>query len=301
MDRRAGEVGFCGQTSEMKIGWAGLHFGEEPPISGRRGSGTVFFTGCTLGCAFCQNYQLSRDSVGRTVTPADFEQIVRRLHGAGAENLSLVTATQFVPGILETLRDPDVRSLSGPVVWNCSGFERTETVADLNAFVDIYLPDLKTLDGDLSHELFGVRRYPEIAEQAVRAMVEAKPLQFSGELLTQGVIVRHLVVPGAVECTRDVLRWFSSYVSGRALLSLMFQYTPVPQLRRWVPAGRERSLSRQISEEEYEHVLGLLEEYSIEDGYVQDREPDSNWLPDFTKPNPFPAGTARGIWPHDGP
>ncbi len=284
-------VGFCAQTDEMRIAWAGIHCGEEPPISGGGGSGTVFFSGCTLGCRFCQNYQISNGVVGYAVTEAELAGIFLDLKQAGAENINLVTGTQFAPGIVMALSRCGFEQLGVPVVWNSSGFETLETLALLSPAVDVYLADMKTLNETLSHEIFRFRHYPAYAQAAIEAMVADKQLTFKGDLLQRGVVVRHLVLPGKLDCTHAVIRWFATKLSGRALLSAMFQYTPVLRFEQL-----DHSFSRHVDEHEYEQVLFWLDEYGIEDGYVQDITADADWLPDFTKLNPFPAGAARTVW-----
>jgi len=280
----------------MRAACACLHFGEEPPITGSGGSGTIFFTGCTLKCSFCQNWQVSRCGEGGELSEDDLAGIYLRLQEQGAENLNIVTGTQFAPGILAALGLARSRGLTLPMVWNCSGYETTETVALLAGSVSFFLPDLKTLDAGFAREHFHAADYPERAAAAVLAMVEARPLAWRGETPVQGVIVRHLVLPGRLKETRETLAWFSSTLSGRALLSLMFQYTPIPGQQPAAP------FDRMTTAEEHEAALVMLEELGIDDGYFQEPVPDSGWLPDFRRPRPFSSGLSRMVWHHrDGP
>jgi len=299
VDRGAGKTGFCGESDAVRVACAVLHFGEEPPITGVGGSGTVFFTGCTLRCAFCQNIQVSRGGVGAAVGVEELAGIFLDLAEAGAENVNVVTGTHFVPSILDALAIARQKGLSIPMVWNSSGYETPQTVERLADSVDIWLPDLKTLDAGLSRSLFRAPDYPERAREAILSMVRLRPQTLREgadgvSVLSRGVIVRHLVLPGRLEETRAVLRWFAENLAGRALLSLMFQYTPIPGTD---PQG---DFARMLRPEETESVLSMLEELGIEDGFFQEPESDGDWLPDFRRRRPFPSGRSRTVWHHAG-
>ncbi len=300
----------------MQIAWAGLHLGEEPPLTGKRGSGTIFFTGCTLKCGFCQNHQISRLGLGAEVSPRRLAALMLELQAAGAVNINLVTPTHFTPGIVESLRRAREGGLSVPVVWNTSGYEKLSTLSLANQHVDVYLADCKTLDEGLSRRLMAAGDYPQVVREALPAMAEAKALEMEGTLIRQGVIMRHLVLPGYLEASRSVLEWFSDNIKGRALLSLMFQYIP-PQLirsqeckegetaavsqtqesgQRGMAARSRAAPSRRINRREVGLVLSWLEELGIEDGFVQDPDRSSDWLPDFRRRNPFPEAQAQPLW-----
>lgn len=298
-DRGAGAKGFCGENGSVRIACAVLHFGEEPPITGKGGSGAVFFTGCTLRCSFCQNLQVSRGGAGAEVGIEGLAAIFGDLQTAGAENVNIVTGTHFAPSILEALAIARGNGLRIPMVWNSSGYETLETVDLLGDAVDIWLPDLKTLDPRLSRSLFRAPDYPDRAPEAISAMVRRRPLELrdgpDGEgILARGVIVRHLVLPGRLEDTRAVLRWFGEHLAGRALLSLMAQYTPIPGTN---PTG---DFARMLQPEEYEAALAMLDEEGIEDGFFQEPERDGDWLPDFTRRRPFPSDLSRTVWHYRG-
>jgi putative pyruvate formate lyase activating enzyme len=208
VDRTAGKTGFCGQTAVIRAACATLHRGEEPPVSGERGSGAVFFTGCTLGCPFCQNIQISGRRHGICPSSGGFSRICLDLQERGAETLNLVTATQFIPSVAEELREAKRAGLSIPVVWNSSGYEKPETLSILDVLVDVYLPDCKTLDPELSGRLFGRTDYPDAAREAIRFMADrGGPLFCERGILTRGSIVRHLSLPGFLSQTREVLEW----------------------------------------------------------------------------------------------
>jgi putative pyruvate formate lyase activating enzyme len=182
------------------------------------------------------------------------------------------------------------------MVWNSSGYETAATVALLAPRVSFFLPDLKTLDGSLARGRFRAADYPDRAREALRAMAEAKPLRWQGEMPVEGVIVRHLVLPGHVAETRQALEWFAAELAGRALLSLMFQYTPIPSRPLAAP------FDRMTSSEEHAEALAMLEELGIDDGFYQEPVPDGSWLPDFTRARPFSSGLSRMVWHfRDGP
>lgn len=291
VDRRGGSSGFCGQSAALRIAWAGLHFGEEPPISGKNGSGTIFFSGCTLKCSFCQNYQLSHLGFGRQISTAELARIMVRLQREGAENINLVSGSHFAPSILEAIGQAKTKGLSLPVVWNSSGYESPDTLEMLFKEVDIFLPDLKTLDQELSEELFKCRNYPEAVAGALKGIALSREECSIDGKLKRGMIVRHLVLPGYLESSLQVLSWFKEVLYDKCLLSLMFQYTPVSPLK---PMG---NLKRGVSREEYEAVIGCLESLSIERGFIQELEVERNYLPDFKKYNPFPSNLARTLRP----
>jgi putative pyruvate formate lyase activating enzyme len=289
-DRVGGREGPCGETAALRAACACLHFGEEPPITGSGGSGTVFFTGCTLRCGFCQNWQTSSCSAGAELTGEELTRIFLLLQSRGAENVNIVTGTQFLPGILGALDGARSRGLSIPMVWNSSGYETREAVETLAPAVSFFLPDLKTLDPVLAREHLHAADYPRHAAGALLAMAELKPLAWDGETPVAGTIVRHLVLPGCLEQTREVLAWFRENLYGRALLSLMFQYTPIPG--RPLPPPFDRMTSRA----EYEGAVGMLEDLGIDDGFCQGPVPDASWLPDFERPKPFSSELSRMVW-----
>jgi putative pyruvate formate lyase activating enzyme len=295
VDRTRGERGFCGETDELRLAVAGLHFGEEPPLTGTGGSGTIFVCGCAMGCPFCQNYRISRGGLGRIVGRNEFVAICEALQDEGAGNFNLVTPSHMAPTLaayLSAVRDAGIDS---PVAWNSSGYESTAAVGAVSPFVDVWLPDLKTLDAATASGLYGLPDYPEAAQAALAAMAGAGALETDGAgRLIRGLMVRHLVIPGELPSTRGVLEWFAENLAGKAWLSLMTQYTPVR-----VPGERRTVPSRQLNAGEYEVLLQWLEELGIDDGFVQDLEPGDDWLPDFDEPNPFGSDLSRIVWRWD--
>ncbi|HQF38694.1 MAG TPA: radical SAM protein [Opitutaceae bacterium] len=293
--REAGATGFCGQGDRLRLALASLHFGEEPPLVGNRGSGTIFFSGCTLRCAFCQNFQISQQGLGREVGTEEFAAICLALQAAGAANINLVTGTQFIPGIVAGIAAARAAGLALPVLWNGSGYERVEMVAALRGTVDVWLPDLKTLNRETARRYFAAPDYPEVATAAILAMAEAHPLEYDeAGLLRRGLILRHLVLPGQLADSRAVLTWFSRHLAGRALPSIMTQYTPIAAL-----AGRPAPKDA-LGQAEYEELVALIDELGLGEGFYQELVPGSDWLPDFCRPNPFSSDLARTIWHHAG-
>ncbi len=256
--------GFCRMPAAPRLARAALHFGEEPCISGTRGSGTVFFSGCVLSCAFCQNARISRGGVGKTVTPARLADIFRKLEAAGAHNINLVSPTPFVPAIIEALsrHKPHI-----PIVYNCGGYERVETLKSLEGLVDIYLPDLKYTDRALSLSLSGVEDYFDFAAPAVAEMVrQTGGAVFDADgILQRGTVIRHLVLPGQTRASMAVLDFLKAY-KDTALISLMFQYTPMTDIPGYP------TLSRRLTRRECEKVWAYMEACGFENGYVQSRK-----------------------------
>jgi len=308
VDREAGFRGYCGETAALRLAFAGIHQGEEPPITGKGGSGTLFVSGCNLGCAFCQNYQISHGNIsqgnnlrgiGRPVSNDEFSEICLSLQNKGAENINIVTGSHAAPAITLGIKQARKQGLSIPVLWNSSGYDGMETLEILNGFVDVYLPDLKTLDSVFAARFFNAPDYPEAASAAILKMIEYKELRLE-ETMFSGVMIRHLVIPGHLENTREVLRWFAENCKGRALLSLMTQYTPVKagsrKESRCIGVEGTDIPARYVSKEEYEIVLSMLDEFGIDDGFCQELVTGSDWLPDFTRPNPFSSELSVPVW-----
>jgi len=294
VDRLAGADGFCGESSQLRLAFAGLHRGEEPPLSGTGGSGTVFVSGCNLGCVFCQNWQISGGGrtdkrqgqrLGRIVSTDEFTAICLELQKRGAENINIVTGSHAVPAIVQGISAAKTAGLSIPVLWNSSGYERLETLELLDGHIDTYMPDLKTLDSNLAARFFNALDYPQAASQAILWMIRHRQQQ------PGHVIIRHLILPGYLESTRAVLRWFADNAQGSALLSLMSQYTPIAETNKL-----EYSPGRFLSKREYETVLGWLGELGIEDGFCQELLTGSDWLPDFNRGNPFSSDLSVAVW-----
>jgi len=291
INRLAGEVGFCGETAELRIGAAVIHKGEEPPLVGTGGSGTIFISGCNLKCAFCQNYQISQGeggNLGAAVSPQEFAEICAELREKGAENINIVTGSHAVPGLIEGFIAMRKAGVELPILWNSSGYDSEEALELLKDYIDIYLPDLKTLDSEVSAKFFNAPDYPDIAKTAILKMIESIEKK-SPNNAREKIIIRHLVLPGFLESTRSVLRWFADNVKDRAMLSVMTQYTPIPNIKRQMPQNY-------LSADEYGTVIKWLEEFKIEDGFCQELVTGSDWLPDFKRANPFSSELSVPVW-----
>ena len=253
--------GFCRMPGGLRVARAMLHRWEEPPISGRNGAGTVFFSGCTLGCVYCQNGDISAGGFGKDISTARLREIFEELIGQGAHNIELVTPTHFLPWILPALTP----RLPVPVVYNCGGYERMETLRALEGLVDVYLPDLKYADGVLAAELSGAADYFPVACEAIREMFrQVGPYVLEDGLLTRGVVIRHLVLPGYLDNTRRALDWIAeTFAPGDVLVSLMSQYTPTANM-----TGR---LARRVTAAEYRAAADYMRNCGITDGFVQER------------------------------
>ena len=293
-------TGFCREPADLRIAFAGLHFGEEPLITVFGGSGTIFFTGCTLRCAFCQNYQISQDGLGRVVDKAEFVDICLKLQAAGAENINLVTGSHHIPVIAEYLRAARDGGVTVPFCWNSSAYESVEMLELLKGLVTIWLPDLKTLDSDLSRSLFAAPDYPNAATTAIRWMIENNPLDIvqiskngeTREKMMSGVIIRHLFMPGKFEQTADVLAWLKENADGRAIISLMNQYTPIPAKKGKITQIEDRLVTPQ----EDADIQDLIQAYDFEYLFYQELSDDTSWLPDFTRAQPFSNKLATPVW-----
>lgn len=276
VDRTKGQRGYCGMGDQMTAARAALHFWEEPPISGQRGSGAVFFSGCPLGCQFCQNTQISHQRYGAEISTKRLRAIFEDLIAQGAHNINLVTATHFLPSILPALTP----KLPVPVVYNCGGYERVETLRQLEGKVDIYLPDLKYAEADLARRLSHAPDYFPVASAAIDEMVrQVGPCRFGEDgMLQKGVIIRHLILPGQVQNSLKVLDYIAEHFpKGTVLLSLMAQYVPSGRVQHTPP------FDRPISEEEYQAVVDWLYMLGLEDGFLQERSAATDaYLPDFS-------------------
>lgn len=300
-NRNEGQKGFCLEPQELRIAWAGLHFGEEPLITAKGGSGTIFITGCNLHCAFCQNYQISQMEMGSAVSKDTFCHICLKLQDKGAENINIVTGSHAIPVLRNYLLETKKRGLIIPICWNSSAYETSESLELLNDVVSIWLPDLKTLNPIISQSVFDAKNYPSVAKTAIRFMVSNTKtiIDYQSNKMLSGVIIRHLILPGRLDDTRHVLEWFKAHIDGKSYLSLMSQYTPVPfdesEMKK-----REKSLSafqnRYMDKYEFEELKKLIDEYDIENGFYQELVQDTEWLPDFSKIQPFQSSLAKPIW-----
>lgn len=258
---RSETSGYCGMPEGLRIARAALHHWEEPVISGTNGSGTVFFSGCNLRCVFCQNHDISAGGFGQEISTERLREIFEDLIAQGAHNINLVTPTHMLPWILPALTP----TLSVPVVYNCGGYEKAETLRTLEGKVQIYLPDMKYAIPELAGALSGASDYFEVAAAAIREMYrQTGDYVLADGLLKRGVVIRHLVLPGQLENTRRVIDWVAeTFRPGQVLFSLMAQYTP--------QIGAEGVLARHVTKAEYRAAAEYMENCGIVDGFTQER------------------------------
>ena len=274
-DRTNGQLGFCRHPDKICAARAAAHYWEEPVISGSFGSGAVFFSGCTLKCLFCQNGVISQENRGKEISTAHLREIFLKLIDDGVQNINLVTPTHFLPSILPALTP----KLPVPVVYNCGGYERVETLRELEGLVDIYLPDMKYSDPKLAGILSAAPDYVEIAKAAIAEMYrQVGSAVIEDEIMQRGMIVRHLMLPGELDNTLGVLDWFSeAFPKGDVLFSLMSQYVPMGKAKTMPP------YDRRITEDEYDAALSYLELLGIENGFTQDfSAATEEYIPDFS-------------------
>lgn len=288
VDRLAGEIGACGESAVCRLASVGPHFGEEPAISGRHGSGTFFFTGCPCRCFFCQNHQISLAGMGRETSSEDLLDQALNLIASGVHNLNLVTPTHFQPHVMGLVRELRRRGLQTPVVYNSSGYELASRIAALAECVDIFLPDFKFAFPALAQHVMQAEDYPERALESLSEMISAKgfltPFDESGEAVAQaGVLVRHLVLPGQVDNSLAVLRLLRQEFGRMLPVSIMSQYRPMPACR-----GRGE-FSRAITAREYREVCELIGELDFRQVYCQPDFTETGFVPDFARSDPFPG------------
>ena len=302
VNRKSGAKGFCGESSAVRVASAGLHFGEEPLITVYGGSGTVFFSGCTLHCAFCQNYQISQQGIGKAISKSDFTKICLLLQEKGAENINLITGSHAIPLIAEYIADAKNAGVKIPFAWNSSAYESVESLELLKGLVDIWLPDMKTLNSEMSKQLFQAADYPKVSKKAIRWMIENSPLVIEEkkknndcrEKMLSGVIIRHLFLPGRMEDTILTLDWLKTHADSKACISLMSQYTPVAFSERKEALGAFQN--RLVNESEDKTLRKLIDQYCFEYLFYQDLSSDTDWLPDFNRRQPFSNALATPLW-----
>ena len=277
-ERSNGQRGICGAGNEILLARAALHMWEEPCISGTRGSGTVFFSGCQLGCVFCQNYKISAECFGLPVTEERLAEIFLSLQERGAHNINLVSAAPYTEAVLRVLDRIRGRELTVPVVWNSGGYERIETLARLNGYVDIYLPDYKYHSAERAKKYSAAADYPDIALAAISEMVRqtGKYVLDDDGIMTRGCVIRHLVMPGgrhdSIACVDDIAQNFGT---DEVLLSLMSQYTP------FYRAEEFPEINRRVTTFEYESVCKKVREYGFRGFFQEKSSAKEEYTPPF--------------------
>ena len=279
-DRENGKSGICGVSGKnMLAARAALHFWEEPCISGEKGSGTVFFSGCPLRCVYCQNYQIASTEVGMEISEERLKDIFLELQEKGAHNINLVTPTHYTPEIIRAIGKAKEQGLRLPIVYNCSGYEKVETLKTLKGIVDIYLTDFKYMEKEASVRYSKAPDYPEIARAALKEMMDQTGEAKFDEngIMQSGVIVRHLLLPGHVRNARAVVKYVHETYGNQLYLSLMNQYTPLPQVKKEFP-----ELDRRVTEREYQRLISYALELGIENAFIQDgKTAEESFIPMF--------------------
>lgn len=267
-DRENGKSGICGVSGKnILAARAALHFWEEPCISGERGSGTVFFSGCPLRCVYCQNYQIAGTEVGMEISEERLKEIFLELQEKDAHNINLVTPTHYTPEIIRAIRKAKEQGLRLPIVYNCSGYEKVETLKMLKGIVNVYLTDFKYMEREAAVRYSKAPDYPEIARAALKEMMnQAGEAKFDENgIMQSGVIVRHLLLPGHVRNARAVVKYVYEAYGDQLYLSLMNQYTPLPQVKKEFP-----ELDRRVTEREYQRLISYALEIGVENAFIQD-------------------------------
>lgn len=280
VDRSSEEKGYCGMTDELVVARAALHMWEEPCISGEEGSGTVFFSGCAMGCVYCQNHNIAKGISGKRITIERLSDIFLELQEKRANNINLVTPSHYVPQIIEAILQARIKGLRIPIVYNCSGYEKVETLKLLDGYVDIYLPDLKYLNHEPAMKYSNCSNYFENASEALKEMVRqiGKPIFDGRGIMIKGVIVRHLTLPGYLQDSKNIVKFLYETFDDSIYISIMNQYTPLQAVLEYP------EINRRITEEEYEELVDYAIDLGIENGFIQEGETASDsFIPQFNE------------------
>ena len=283
INRSTGQTGVCGVSSEIKVARAALHYWEEPCISGKRGSGAVFFSGCSLHCVFCQNREISDGKAGKLISKERLSDIFMELADKGANNINLVTPGQYIPDIVWAVNDAKSRGMKLPIIYNTSGYENVTDLKLLEGIVDVYLPDFKYMDSTLSARYSRAKDYPSVAKQALSEMVRQQPdvvIDDSTGLIQKGVIVRQLLLPGHVNDAKAVLKYLYDTYHNHVYISMMSQFTPIA-LKDYP------EINRTVTRREYERLVDYALEIGITNAFIQEG--------DVAKDSFIPAFDCEGV------
>lgn len=283
INRRTGQTGVCGVSSEIKVARAALHYWEEPCISGKRGSGAVFFSGCSLHCVFCQNREISDGKEGKVISKERLSDIFMELAGKGANNINLVTPGQYIPDIVWAVNDAKSRGMKLPIIYNTSGYENVTELKLLEGIVGVYLPDFKYMDSTLSAMYSRAKDYPSVAKQALSEMVRQQPdvvIDDATGLIQKGVIVRQLLLPGHVNDAKAVLKYLYDTYHDHVYISMMSQFTPIA-LKDYP------EINRTVTKREYERLVNYALEIGITNAFIQEG--------DVAKDSFIPAFDCEGV------
>ncbi len=279
INRKAGQIGRCKSKDTVKIALYSTHNFEEPCISGKKGSGTVFFSNCNLNCVFCQNYEISQQGKGKEISIQELAEIFIKQQEKDVENINLVTPTSYVPQIIEAIKIARKKGLKIPIIYNTNGYEKVETIKMLDGYIDIYLPDLKYSDNLLAKRLSKVDNYFEIATKAIKEMHKqvGQPTFNENGIMQKGMIIRHLVLPNNILNSRRVLKWINDNMN-EVYVSVMAQYFPTYK------AKEIEEINRKLTKEEYQQIEKYLYRLNLENGYIQELgEHEEEYVPKWEK------------------
>ena len=278
INRKNGDIGNCKSGNKIKLALVSLHNYEEPCISVENGSGTIFFSNCNMHCIYCQNYEISQQSKGKEITVERLAEIFLEQQKRKAENINLVTPTTYVPLIIEAIKIAKSKGITIPFVYNTNSYENIETIKMLDGYIDIYLPDFKYIKEGLGQKYSKVKEYPKIAKESIKEMYKqvGKPKFDENGKMIKGVIIRHLILPGEIENTKEVLKWIKDNFDNNVYISVMAQYFPT------YLAKENNILNCKITKKEYEEVENYLFSLELENGYIQELgEHEEEYVPDF--------------------
>lgn len=278
VDRTKGNRGYCRETDKLVVARASLHVWEEPCISGTNGSGTVFFSGCSLGCVYCQNFNISKGMSGKEISTERLAEIFLELQSKGAHNINLVTPTHFVVQIIDAIIMSRNNGLNIPIVYNTSGYEKVEIIKMLEGHVSVYLPDLKYMDENIAKKYSNCQDYFSHASKAIEEMVrQTGEIEFDENgMVIKGVIVRHMTLPGYLDDSKNIIKYLYETFKHKIYLSIMNQYTPLTEVSKYP------EINRKITEEEYDELVDFAVDIGVENGFIQEGETAlESFIPDF--------------------
>lgn len=279
VNRLENKVGRCRAGKNVKIALANLHYFEEPCISGKNGSGTIFFSGCNMNCKFCQNYKVSQEGLGYEVSIDELADKFLELQNQKANNINLVTAVMYIPQIIEAIKIARKKELKIPIIYNTSGYEKKETIELLKGYIDVYLPDLKYYYNECAKKLSGIENYFEYATKSIKEMYKQVGHQEYDEngMIKKGIIIRHLVLPNHIQNSKMVLKWIKENMPKDIVVSIMAQYFPTYKARE------TKDINRKLTQEEYDEIEQYIFDLNL-NGYMQDlEENEEQYVPQFEK------------------
>lgn len=280
VDRTNGIKGYCKETNELVVARAALHMWEEPCISGNKGSGTVFFSGCNIGCVYCQNYNISQGLTGKTISVDRLSEIFIELQNQNAHNINLVTPSHYIPHIIEAIKISKNNGLTIPIVYNTGSYEKADTLKLLDGLIDIYLPDLKYMDKALAKRYSNCPDYFYYASKAIDEMVQqvGNPEFYDDDIMKKGVIVRHMMLPGCLEDSKNIIKYLYETYGNKIYFSIMNQYTPLSHVSEYM------EINRKITDEEYDELVDYAVELGVENGFIQEGETQTeSFIPEFNE------------------